>query len=170
MVEGILNPWYAGDLSELATHSAKATILSWMSKANVSVSIRRLAGYHVKPGDKSALEYSRDAAAPSLRESEGILIAVKAGYFKPDEVRSKRWWGCDSIQEAGKLSAEFGRRFSLNQPESAVGPEQRNDEIFSRDFVGHEEKFLEELGSEPIGPVVAGGLDDSILDAQLRLL
>ena len=52
----ILNPWYAADLSDVATHSAKATILSWMAKANVSVSIRRLAGYHIKPGDKCNLQ------------------------------------------------------------------------------------------------------------------
>ena len=67
----ILNPWSSGDLSDLATHSAKTTLSSWMSKAKVCLSIRRLAGYHIKPGDKSALEYSRHAAAPILREIEG---------------------------------------------------------------------------------------------------
>ena len=36
-------------------HSAKATILSWMSKANIEIFLRRLADYHVQPGDKSAL-------------------------------------------------------------------------------------------------------------------
>ena len=117
----ILNPWCAGDLSDLATHSAKATILSWMSKANVSVSLRRLAGYHVKPGDKSALEYSRDAAAPILREIEAILIAIKAGYFKPDEARSKRWYGCNSIHEAVRLSANLGRRVVSGQKIQPLG-------------------------------------------------
>ena len=101
----ILNPWYAADLSDLATHSAKATILSWMAKANVSVSVRRLAGYHIKPGDKSALEYSRDAAAPILREIEAIFISIRAGLFKPDEQRSRRWVGCTSIHEAVKIVA-----------------------------------------------------------------
>ena len=50
-------------MKDIATHSAKATVLSWMSKANVDLPLRRLAGYRVTPGDKSALEYSRDAAA-----------------------------------------------------------------------------------------------------------
>ena len=166
----ILNPWYAGDLSELATHSAKATILSWMAKANVSVSMRRLAGYHMKPGDKSALEYSRDAAAPILREIEGILIAVKAGYFKPDEVRSRRWWGCDSIQEAIKLSAEFGRRFTMGQPtqgdeqQTAVGSETFLGDDLSKEFREHEENFLEGLCAEPAATTDCQDMDESIHD------
>ena len=53
---------------DLWSHSAKATVLSWMSKANVDLVLRRLPGYHVTPGDKSALEYSREAAAPVLRD------------------------------------------------------------------------------------------------------
>ena len=51
-----------------------ATVLSWLAKANVEISLRRLAGYHVTPDDKSALEYSRDAAAPVLHQIEAILL------------------------------------------------------------------------------------------------
>lgn len=160
----ILNPWYAGDLSELATHSAKATILSWMSKANVSVSIRRLAGYHIKPGDKSALEYSRDAAAPILREIEGILIAIKAGYFKPDEVRSKRWCGCDSIQEAVKLSAEFGRRFVSRQHDKEAGTEDRESKDVSKECEEPWEDFLDRTFAEINGASGDVRLSDDIPD------
>ena len=150
----ILNPWCSGDLSDLATHSAKATILSWMSKANVSVSLRRLAGYHIKPGDKSALEYSRDAAAPILREIEGILIAIKAGYFRPDEARSKRWYGCNSIHEAVRLSAEFGRRVVAGKKVQPLGstevadPHNTEEEHDSWEFIQQEEAFLKGLHSE----------------------
>ena len=42
----ILAPLSPDTLRDIATHSAKATILSWMSKANVEISFRRLAGYH----------------------------------------------------------------------------------------------------------------------------
>jgi hypothetical protein len=38
----LLHPWSPTSVRNLATHSAKATILSWMSKANVSLSLRRL--------------------------------------------------------------------------------------------------------------------------------
>ena len=77
----IISPFTPDALPNIATHSAKATIFSWMSKANVELSVRRLAGYHTAPGDKSALEYSRDAASPILREIEAILISIRAEFF-----------------------------------------------------------------------------------------
>jgi hypothetical protein len=102
----ILQPWSLSPVKCIATHSAKATILSWMSKANVELSLRRLAGYHVTPGDKSALEYSRDAAAPVLRQIEAVFIAIRAGIFKPDLSRAKRWQGAQTLEDAVKLAAE----------------------------------------------------------------
>ena len=42
--------FFKGNIQDVATHSAKATVLSWPSKANVALSSRRLAGYHSKPG------------------------------------------------------------------------------------------------------------------------
>lgn len=101
----ILSPCSPVTLSDIATHSAKATILSWMSKANVEISVRRLAGYHTAPGDKSALEYSRDAASPILREIEAILISIRAGIFFPDAPRSRRWKGAQTLVDAVKLAS-----------------------------------------------------------------
>ena len=121
----LLSPWAPVNLSNIATHSAKATILSWMSKSNVCISLRRLAGYHVSPGDKSALEsleYSRDAAAPILREIEAILVAIRAGIFCPDAVRSNRWRGAQTLSEAVKLASSM---------ESAVDQHAWDDSSFS---------------------------------------
>ena len=101
----ILHPWTTGNMKNIATHSAKTTVLSWMSKANVPISLRRLAGYHVKPGDKSALEYSRDAQSPVLHQIEAIYIAIKSGRFCPDAMRSQRWVGCNSLQTAMEATA-----------------------------------------------------------------
>ena len=101
----LLGPWNKGPLTSLATHSAKATLLSWMAKANVEISLRRLAGYHVIPGDKSALEYSRDAAAPVLRQVEALFIAIRSECFNPDLPRSQRWSGVSSLDEAVKRAA-----------------------------------------------------------------
>ena len=78
-------------VDELGTHSLKTTILSWMAKCNCPESLRRLAGYHVDPGSKSALEYSRDGQAPVLHEIEGIILIIRAGLFFPDVSRAKRW-------------------------------------------------------------------------------
>ena len=104
----VLSLWKPRSLSNIATHSAKATILSWMSKANVDIAIRRLAGYHVTVGDKSALEYSRDAAAPILREIEALLISIRAGVFCPDSVRSNRWRGAQTLHEAVQIASSLG--------------------------------------------------------------
>eukprot|EP00438_Fugacium_kawagutii_P012880 Skav209930 [mRNA] locus=scaffold1253:288684:290711:+ [translate_table: standard] len=103
--EELLAPCTPQMLKDIATHSCKCTILSWMSKANTPLSLRRLAGYHVKPGDKSALEYSRDAAAPILRQIDGIMLAIRSGQFDPDAERSGRWIGCETIDEAISLAA-----------------------------------------------------------------
>ena len=104
-IREILNPWTTLDMKDYATHSAKATVLSWMSKANVPISLRRLAGYHSKPGDRSALEYSRDAQAPVLHQIEAIYLAIKSGRFCPDAPRSQRWVGCRSLQTAMEQAA-----------------------------------------------------------------
>ena len=79
------------DVGEIATHSLKATILSWMAKCSCPEEIRRLAGYHVDPGSKSALEYSRDAQAPVLHAIDGIMLIIREHIFNPDAARSRRW-------------------------------------------------------------------------------
>ena len=117
----ILHPWSETSVKEIATHSAKATILSWMSKANIELPLRRLAGYHVIPGDKSALEYSRDAAAPVLRQIEGIFIAIRAGIFRPDLNRSMRWCGAQTLEDAIKTAAASDLKSSFGvQPSQEV--------------------------------------------------
>eukprot|EP00435_Cladocopium_sp_Y103_P008882 s3084_g2.t1 len=84
----------------IGTHSAKATVLSWMCKAHSPGDLQRLAGYHVDPNSKSALEYSRDSQAPVVRFIEGMLLVIFSGLFKPDVTRSGRWQGCRSLEQA----------------------------------------------------------------------
>ena len=79
------------DISEIATRSLKSTVLSWMAKCSCREDLRRLAGYHVDPGSKSALEYSRDAQAPVLHAIEGIMLIIKENIFDPDVSRARRW-------------------------------------------------------------------------------
>ena len=110
----LLQPWSPENLKDVATHSSKATVLSWMSKANVDIALRRLAGYHIAPGDKSALEYSRDAAAPVLRQIEAIFIAVRANLFRPDLPRSQRWLEVQTLEDAVKLAAVKPRRHGVS--------------------------------------------------------
>ena len=76
-----------GDI-RLATHSCKATLLSWCSKAGVDHDSRRLLGYHTASSDKSLLVYSRDAMAQPLRALAGVISKVISGEFDPDTTRS----------------------------------------------------------------------------------
>ena len=95
---------------ELATHSCKQTVLSWLAKANVNIGLRRLAGYHVKPGDRSALEYSRDAAAPVLRQIDCVFLSIRSGMFNPDGPRSDRWIECSGLREAVRMASSVASR------------------------------------------------------------
>ena len=98
-------------VGDIASHSLKATLLSWMAKCSCDEPLRRLAGYHVDPASKSALEYSRDAQAPVLHALDGILLIIREGLFKPDLSRAKRWTNreCRSLQEAMNFLASRKR-------------------------------------------------------------
>ena len=76
-----------GDI-RVATHSCKATLLSWCSKAGVNHDARRLLGYHSSAADKSMLVYSRDAMAQPLRLLIDVVNKVERGEFEPDLTRS----------------------------------------------------------------------------------
>ena len=84
----------------IGTHSAKATVLSWMCKAHAPGDLQRLAGYHVDPNSKSALEYSRDGQAPVVHFIEGLLLTIFSEMFLPDSTRAGRWVGCRSLDQA----------------------------------------------------------------------
>jgi hypothetical protein len=98
------------DVAGRGTHSAKATLLSWLAKAGVGMAARRLLGGHAKPGDRSALEYSRDALAGPLRELEKITTLVRMGQFNPDETRSGRWTTAAATASPAPPSSRGGLR------------------------------------------------------------
>ena len=64
---------------DVATHSLKATLLSFMAKAAAPENLRSIAGYHMRTLNSSTLEYSRDTLAPSLHFLEGMFLAIKGG-------------------------------------------------------------------------------------------
>lgn len=75
-------------VSNVGTHSCKATILSWLAKAGVSLETRRILGMHTTPGEQMPLVYSRDALSGPLREMQSVLDEISSGIFRPDETRS----------------------------------------------------------------------------------
>ena len=95
------------------------------------------------PGDKSALEYSRDAAAPVLRQIEALLIAIRAEISQPDLPRSQRWSGAHSLDDAMKLAAA---RLNANQSLNVRKP------FFSASLFGLEAGETEGVESGPHDP------------------
>eukprot|EP00435_Cladocopium_sp_Y103_P021672 s5678_g5.t1 len=98
----------------IGTHSLKATLLSMMSKAGCATDLRRLAGYHIDPSSKMALEYSRDAQAPVLHALQAINMAIQNGLFDPDASRARRWpnRNCTTLDSVmtflSKMTSESG--------------------------------------------------------------
>ena len=116
-------------LHSIGTHSLKATLLSMMSKAGCDPAIRRLAGYHVDPGSKMALEYSRDAQAPVLHALQAVAMAIQHGYFDPDANRSRRWprKNCNTLERAmtemSRMDTESGWYETCNARADCSGPQ-----------------------------------------------
>lgn len=78
----------ADSVSNIGTHSDKATGLSWAAKWGVDIPTRRLLGYHSDSNDTSVLTYSRDAMAAPLRAFSKVIADISTGRFRPDETRS----------------------------------------------------------------------------------
>ena len=71
----------------VSSHSAKATMLSFLAKYGAEISVREILGAHVSHL-KSVIRYSRDALAGPLRVLEQMLADVRTGVFNPDDSRS----------------------------------------------------------------------------------
>ena len=133
----------------IGTHSAKATVLSWMCKAHAPGDIQRLAGYHVDPGSKSALEYSRDSQAPVVHFIEGMLLAIFSEMFVPDSTRAGRWHGCRSLEQALDILAKPGREESADMGWQRLDEE---DDAESNLFGNLGEVVLADQSPAKLGP------------------
>ena len=74
---------------KVASHSLKATILSYAAKRGLDIPLRLQLGYHTQPF-RMGLTYSRDGAAASILALEQLLSEIRCGTFLPDETRSGR--------------------------------------------------------------------------------
>ena len=60
-------------LEGIGAHSLKVTLLSWLAKAGVDRGVRRILGGHVKPKDRSLVEYSRDELAALCAKLQALF-------------------------------------------------------------------------------------------------
>ena len=105
-----------GDI-RVATHSCKATLLSWCAKAGVAHDVRKLLGYHSSSSEQSMSIYSRDSMAQPLRHLIGVIDSVADGKFNPDLTRSGMF-----AREAGGEPA-----FEDDLDSSSCGSEDEDD-------------------------------------------
>ena len=162
-----LHPKVQMDL--LGTHSLKATLLSMMAKAGCDTGLRRLAGYHVDPGTKMPLEYSRDSQAPVLHALQAIGLAIQNGYFDPDATRARRWPRRPhntlelAMTDMAKMNSETGWYQMQNQ---LAADHQDSDEapLVDWDLIASESEGYEP--SEPVDDLWEGA--DSISSASVQ--
>ena len=74
-------------LSQLGTHSLKATLLTWAQRSPVvpfKMWERKLMGHHSLGKERSALTYSRQAYATLMGKVKAMMESIVAGSFDPD--------------------------------------------------------------------------------------
>ena len=102
-----------GYSTDRASHSCKATTLSWCAKMGIAGSSRKTLGYHVDKAEESLALYSRDFIAPALRDLDRVLLNIRRGTFVPDATRSGYF--VSSASSAGLAQPTAKRK--LNPPE-----------------------------------------------------
>ena len=117
-------------LTNIGTHSLKATCLSWMAKHGDSLDIRRHLGYHMGNQEKVTLLYSRDAAARPLRALMQCLAEIRSGSFQPDNTRSGYFRG--EASEVPRQSEEVAE--DNGEADSSDSEDSQDDEDV---YIGH---------------------------------
>ena len=79
------------ELTNIGSHSCKATLLSIAAKAGLERDDRRTLGGHAPPNDRSVDAYARDTLAAPLLALGRLLTKIRLGQFDPDSSRSGRW-------------------------------------------------------------------------------
>lgn len=74
--------------ARLSSHSLKATVLSWASKACMSASDRAILGRHSSAYGESSAVYARDLAIGAVSRLQDVIKNICAGKFCPDSARS----------------------------------------------------------------------------------
>ena len=132
------------EVQNIGTHSCKATCLSWMAKAGVDLSCRRLLGYHVDPTTKTCLVYSRDAVSGPLRELDRVLKMIRALEFSPDSTRS----GYFLNVATGSAPVDQESQHDNEDCDDASDSEDSEDEEPSEEQHAAAEKAIDEVVGE----------------------
>jgi len=146
------------DVALYGTHSGKATVLSWLSKAGVAKGVRRLLGGHAADKDWSLLEYSRDALAGPLREVAALYLRVGARKFLPDATRSGRWAeeAAESEQSSASSAEEHEEEAADAAEDSLMKREEKEKDFPPEGLLGNKATKTAHKGGGVLGVTACG--------------
>ena len=150
-------------VARVSSHSCKATILSWAAKKGLPISVRRLMGHHLPPGDVSAINYSRDAMSAPMQAVVDMLAEVRCGEFRPDDPRSRRI--VTAVRSAKRLRGDeaTSTEVPLTTDGDSSSPDALSDYDDKFDNTMLSESSSSEEGSDDLGDdYLDEGLEDDI--------
>ena len=163
---------------DVGSHSCKATLLSWCSKAGVSQPNRLLLGYHVNGTSKTMLHYSRDALSGPLRSLNRVLAAVVAKRFFPDLTRSgyfaqpavKRVKLHEAASSSEAVVARVGNDESVEKPEQPFESSSSSSSESSSEESSCDETLIAAEGLQKGGNAPAAGGEGLFVHVRLGTL
>ena len=141
------------DVKPPTTHSCKATLLSWLSKAgNFTMAERQVMGHHLDRPSTSALTYGRQNFIPILAKVAVLLKRIVNNNFNPDAQPSRivRQALLAMEEESNGYWSQMGMPVGVSESEdSATDVEDHEDlEISVGHLVPPDERRLVQL-SQP---------------------
>ena len=107
----------------VSSHSLKATMLSWCSKAGLPVYDKAILGRHSSSYNEAQAVYSRDLAIGSVMKLQDIIWQIHSNVFMPDNTRRGYFAETSSVQLAGDASELIKVEESDSEPLPLEGAE-----------------------------------------------
>ena len=148
-----------GPLIRFTGHSAKATVLSWLSKYGVAEEARTVLGHHALPS-RSVVTYSSELLASPLRQMAMVLKCVENGSFRPDCTRSGM-----ILEEHEQAVVEPFHEVLEKSLAMEAPPEAHAEECDPEQ--GHEQCHTDDgsASSSSSSSSTSGGLDDDLQES-----
>ena len=97
-------------VKNIASHSLKATMLTFAGKYGIPVQARQILGFHKVKGEESALNYNRDNLGEPMDQLTELITELREGIFAPDAPRgSRKPKSRDRISAAAQLELELDK-------------------------------------------------------------
>ena len=115
------------DGPKLSSHSLKATVLSWASKAGMAPQDKAILGRHVSAYSESSAVYARDLSIGAVSRLQEVIGQIHRGEFLPDAPRS----GYRPVHGLGYEESEQLEVEVVKVEDETVDPEQTEEPLAS---------------------------------------